>query len=651
MSHESKDNMTFCNVDITFRRSEQRDRTASPRIRAAALLSIAVAATGTACADLALEPNQIPETLAISPEDARVRVGDVGAFSVTVRDADGQLMPGPPSWAPPAWDVSDPSMVEFGPGGDFTAVDHGEARVGARAAGLVARTTLLISPSEVLLSAPAVYLNQAVQNLQGSVPLIAGRKALLRVFVTGDEVSYYEPRAYAEFVREGQVVHTAAMGAPHQIPDQVDERWLFQSFNAEIPGEAIQPGTSMFVEMDPDGVVPRKPGSQSRIPAQGALELNVVELPTHRQTLVPVIAATDPQEQIRIWAQDLDAESEWVRFARSVLPIGDMQLTVREAFYTSVDLASFDGWVQLITDIRMLRAMEGSEGYYYGAFFRANPFGIGGLGYIGFPVSIGLNVDNVFAHEVGHNMSLFHAPCGNPGGPDPSFPYRDGGTGAWGWEPAFGSIVDPEQHKDVMSYCDPSWISDYSFVRALDWRIATEVAPDGVRPADRGTGGNLDSGTDRRPPEKTLLLRGRAVGGELALEPAFVVDMRPVLPDAAGPYRLEGRGPAGRVRFALDFALTPLELGGGDFLFAVPYDAAVDGALDRVVLSGPEGELAMGPSTATPTAIVLDRESGRVRAILRDWSGGPKGLPLRLDASAEILVSSGLPDEVSPPAR
>lgn len=290
------------------------------------------------CADLALEPGHIPHSLSISPEDARVKVGDAGEFTVTVFDEDGQVIPGPPAWAPAAWEVADPSMVEFGPDGGFTALDNGEARIGARSAGLLARTTLLISPGSVRLTAPAVYLNQAIQRLDGTVPLIAGRRALLRVFVIGDEVSYYEPRAYADFLLGGRVIHTAPMDPPHVIPDAVDEKWRLRSFNAEIPGEVIRPGVQLSVELDPDGVVPLRPGSERRVPAEGALALNVVELPVHYQTLVPVIAATDPREQIRIWAQGMTAESEWLRFARSVLPIGDMHLTMHEPFYTSVDL-------------------------------------------------------------------------------------------------------------------------------------------------------------------------------------------------------------------------------------------------------------------------------------------------------------------------
>ena len=153
-----------------------------PLISLMGLVSVSGIALAAGCADLALEPNQIPHSIAISPEDARVKVGDVGEFTVSVFDEDGQVIPGPPSWAPAEWEVGDPSMVEFSPGGGFTALDNGEARIGVRSAGLLARTTLLISPGSVRLTAPAIYLNQAIQRLDGTVPLIAGRKALLRVF-------------------------------------------------------------------------------------------------------------------------------------------------------------------------------------------------------------------------------------------------------------------------------------------------------------------------------------------------------------------------------------------------------------------------------------------------------------------------------------
>ncbi len=589
---------------------------------------LAAVVVGGGCADLALEPDQIPHSLVISPADARIKVGDVGKLTVTVFDEEGQVIPGPPSWAPPDWQVSDPARIDFATDGSFTALGNGDVRIGAGLAGLRDRTGVLISPSRVVLSAAAVYVNQVVQNLEGSVPLIAGRDALLRVFVTGDQVSYYEPRAYADLIQDGSVVHTAAMGPPHLIPDAVSERWLIESFNAVIPGDVIQPGVKLSVELDPDGVVPLGPGSQLRVPAEGALGLNVTVLPAHRQTIVPVLAATDTDEQILNWTRGMTAASPHLGFARTVLPIGELEFTLHDPVHTTADLATNTGWLQLIREMAVIWAMEGRSGYYYGAVVPPRNSASGGLGYIGFPVSVGANRDNTFAHELGHNLSLRHAPCGGAGGPDPAFPYNGGSIGVWGYNPQTGGVVDPVVYKDLMGYCSPDWISDYSFVKAMNYRINTEIS------------GSPAAGADRGRLEKTLLLWGSAGNGELLLEPAFLVETPAVQPTGGGPYRLEGFGTGSRVHFSFDFTPTPLEFGGGHFLFAVPFDRDRDGTLERVVLSGPEGEFTLGPASTSPMAIITDRDSGRVRAILRDWSGGFT----RLEGNTEIQVSDGLPE-------
>ncbi len=592
-----------------------------------ALPVLAALVVGGGCADLALEPDQIPNSLVISPAGARIKVGDVGKLTVTVFDEEGQVIPGPPSWAPPDWQVSDPAKIDFATDGSFTALGNGDVRIGAGLAGLRDRTGVLISPSRVVLSAPAVYLNQVVQNLEGSVPLIAGRDALLRVFVTGDQVSYYEPRALGDFVQDGALVHTAEMAPPYLIPDAVNERWQIHSLNAVIPGDVIQPGVALSVELDPDGVVPLGPGSQLRVPAEGALALNVTVLPAHRQTIVPVLAVTDTDEQILNWTRGLTAESPHLEFARIVLPIGEFDVTVHEPVHTTADLVTNTGWLQLIREMAVIRAMEGRSGYYYGAVVPPRNSAWGGLGYIGFPVSVGRNQDVTFAHELGHNFSLRHAPCGGAGGPDPAFPYDGGSTGVWGYNPQTGGLVDPVVYKDLMGYCSPDWISDYSFVKALNYRVETEIS------------GAPAAGADRGRSEKTLLLWGSAGNGELLLEPAFLVQTSAVQPTGGGPYRLEGFGTGGRVHFSFDFTPTPLEFGGGHFIFALPFDRDRDGTLERVVLSGPEGEFILGPGSTSPMAIITDRDSGQVRAILRDW----RGAFTRLEGNTEIQVSDGLP--------
>ena len=265
--------------------------------------------------------------------------------------------------------------------------------------------------------------------------------------------------------------------------------------------------------------------------------------------------------------------------------------------------------------------MEGRRGYYYGAAELPAGTVWGGLGYVGYPVSVGGLSSGIFAHELGHNLNLLHAPCGGAGSPDGRFPYRDGSSGVWGYDVATGVVIDPALYKDVMGYCNPDWVSDYSFIRAMRHRIRTE---------DPWVFGE---------PEATLLLWGSAGdGAPLHLEPAFQIDAAPLMPSEASPgaraglspdgsadadsYRLEGLGPRGEQRFSFDFVPTPMEFGGGQFAFAVPFDPARDGSLDRVVLSGPEGEAVLRRGSAAPMAIVTDAASGQVRAIVREWPGG-----------------------------
>ena len=119
-----------------------------------ALPVLAAIAIGSGCADLALEPDQIPNSLVISPGCSH-QGGGRRKLTVTVFDEGRAGYSGPPSWAPPDWQVSDPAKIDFATDGSFTALGNGDVRIGAGLAGLRDRTGVLISPSRVVLSAPA----------------------------------------------------------------------------------------------------------------------------------------------------------------------------------------------------------------------------------------------------------------------------------------------------------------------------------------------------------------------------------------------------------------------------------------------------------------------------------------------------------------
>ena len=579
------------------------------------------------CADLALEHDRIPTEIEILPRGGLIAEDEPVQLEVAVLDQNGEEMP-LPSWAPVEWGVSDESVVAVDPNGLLNPLQGGETAVHVSLSELVDVVRFRINPSQVVLSAPVIYLNQAAQNLDGSVALLPGRPALLRVFMIGDQTSYYGPGARVTLFEDDTEVFNQLMApAGERTPNEVIESEMGGSLNAIIPGRLIRHGVSMVVELDPEGVVPLAPGSQLRYPAEGSTELNLVEPPLLRQIIVPTISELSPNESVYNWTDGLTPESPQVYRARTLMSIASMEIEVRETYRTGADLSTQDGWSQWINETRAMYQQEGRRGYYYGVVTVSSP-AYGGLGYIALPVSVGLAYDDIYAHELGHNMNLLHAPCGTSG--DGNYPYPGGNIGIWGYDVRQEVLKDRNALKDIMSYCDPAWISDYHFTKATNHRLSG----DGGVQLD---GGSAASGGQARG--EMLVVWGSVRDGEVKLDPAFVLDAPPALPETDGPYRVEGLGPDGQREFSLSFTPTPLEYGGGGFVFFVPWEADWADSLDRMVLSGPEGEDTLTRSGAPAMAVVTDPSTGRIQAIIRDWEGGP----LPGEGTAEVAVTRGIP--------
>ena len=575
-------------------------------------------------------------SLAISPSDTVLIVGDRIRYEVVALDQNGDTLAPWPAWAVPTWSSADPLAVHISDDGGAEALRHSSTQVQVSFAGLRARTSLRINPPSLVLSAPYYYLTQGVQNPRGSVPLMAGRDALLRVFVTGDQDSFYQPNVVALFYHGDRLEYGADMRIESDVlPGDVNEGRLDRSYNALIPGSIIIPGTTMVIDLDRTGSVPLGAGSQLRIPEVGRLELDVRTLPVMDLTVVPIVVAPNRGDEIFNWTRGLNADSEQLQFSRSVLPIPDIVVNVHEGYVTTADLGTGAGWGQLLGELTFLRRMEPRQGYYYGAVVLDENATWDGLGYIGFPLAVGAANQRTMAHELGHTLSLRHAPCGGAIGPDSGYPHEGGVIGVWGYDFGEKRILDPFLYKDVMGYCRPSWISDYSFSRALAFRTDLEST---VLQASVAASPAMASRGDR-----TMLLWGRTGPGMLALEPSFMVDLPPMTPTGAGPYRLDGVGPGGERRFSFGFAPRPVEFGSGQFLFTIPYDPARDGPLERVVLSGPDGTVSLEASGGSPMVIVTDRNTGRIRGMLRDWKGGRTEVRRLMGRGVDVTISEGLP--------
>ena len=485
---------------------------------------------------------------------------------------------------------------------------------------------------------PAVaYLVQAVQSREFPVPLVGGEEALLRVFVTaGRDNDERLPPVRASFHLGGTLVHVADIpGRPGPIPTEVDEGSLATSANAVIPADVVLPGLEMVVEIDPDGTLEPALGVARRIPATGRAAIDVQALPLFDLTLVPFLWTAEPDSAIleSVGGMAADPEGhELLGLTPTLLPVGDLEVEAHEPV-----LSSSNDAYDLLHQTGAIRVMEGGTGYYMGTM-SGSATGPGGLAGSGSLALFAIPNAFVIAHEFGHNFSMSHAPCGGAGNPDPAFPNADGTVGAWGYDFRDGRLVPPSWF-DLMGYCgrpDRQWVSDYHFTKALHFRLFDERPP-------------LVASLTAQQAESLLLWGGEDADGEPYLNPAFVVDAPPVLPDAAGEHRIAGRTPDGDELFSLDFTLpeTADADGRGSFVFALPADRAWAGNLASITLSGPGGSATLDSDTDIPMTVLLDPVNGQVRAILRDLPQADAAAALAPQAgpdSLDVLFSRGIPD-------
>ena len=474
------------------------------------------------------------------------------------------------------------------------------------------------------------YLTQAVQSRTDPVPLIAGEPALLRAFVASpDADGEAMPRARAVLYLNGSPVYEVEIeAAGGTIPRRIEESEgsLDRSINADVPGALVQPGLEFVVDVDPDGMLDPALGVTGRIPRTGRMAVDVVELRDLQLTVVPFLHRTEPDSSILAITEGMandPATHPMLAGVRVLLPVGGIDLELHDPVLTSDNLG-----FQILSQTEFIRQIEGRPGYWLGM---QGPVRRGLLGVVWDIPSwsaFSQPLPTTVAHEIGHNMGLFHAPCGGAGSPDPLYPHPRGLTDSWGYDRANGRLVSPYS-PDLMSYCGGGWIGDYHRANALRHRMKTETLA--LFPA--------------RVPS-LVVWGGLDADGKLYLEPAFLTDAMPTLPPEGDDFTLRATTESGSEAFALRFDMPRTQdddEGRTGFVFSVP--VTWTGALESIVLVGGNDAAVLNRDTDQPLSILRDRATGQIRAFLR----GP--LPMAAGADAigegadpEVLYSAGIPD-------
>lgn len=335
----------------------------------------------------------------------------------------------------------------------------------------------------------------AVAAQDRAVDVIAGREALVRVHVApsvGFSAREISARLFVENDGDVEVIYEKKRltGSASSTQD------LDSTFNLSLPETAINEDTEYWVELAECEAAPAGESEGARAPNLGQSPLAAIRTGQVKVLIVPIrhegIVPDTSEETLALYADAMAA----------MYPTTGVEISVTDEIESGEtgNRPNMETLLTLVTDHRATLDLE-NEVYLYGMIDPAASFSAycgqactTGVGWVLEGVgpftamnraAVGVGFGNfgvgTFVHEVGHNHGRFHAPCGVQGDPyvDTNFPHTDATIGVWGYDRRSQSLKSPQATADFLSYCEPTWISDYTF-NALAERITALSGPAAV---------------------------------------------------------------------------------------------------------------------------------------------------------------------------
>lgn len=308
--------------------------------------------------------------------------------------------------------------------------------------------------------------------------LVPGKRTMVRAYVVAAASGTAAPHVRLTALSGATALGSLDMTGPATVPVlaagaavpaglQYEEAL---TFNAVLPSDWVGTGLSVQVTVDPE----QRFGpsiTRSDMPTVGTrTHIDLVIVPLVSGPFTPTVSASVINDVLSELARSMPAARE------------DITVTLRAPYtLTSVTdgVETSDEWSAALAELRTLRATEGQGRQYYGMVAPVVAAGIAGIGYVNSPSSnspllaaLGWDMSRsswrrTLVHELGHNFSRSHAPCGSVDASDPNYPYAGGAMSATA---LFNSLVDnvvaptgTGSDRDVMGYCNGLWFSDYNY--------------------------------------------------------------------------------------------------------------------------------------------------------------------------------------------
>lgn len=373
--------------------------------------------------------------------------------------------------------------------GGMTGGSAGDAPMGGMEAGMTgappSATATNIKISELAIyQAVKVTLSKAGQPvIERNAPVVIGKEAFLRVSV--ETLAGFTPRMIeAQLTLESAEGPVESQTVTKMVSGASSDSELESTINFDIPGEHVTTDLKYAVALR--DVTPSMTGTvdpAARFPtAEGELiALGARNAGPFRVMIVPYRYQGDGSG--RLPPMDDEQLDLFRRYLHSYYPASEIELTVREPVDYNQQVGPNTGWEQWLDfhcsvrtdddpDPKVLyygvMSMRESQQAYGGGIYGISPVPNPAANYGRCSVGVGFEGNaaaSTMAHELGHSLGLPHAPCGVDGGP---FPYVEASIGVWGYSLGAKQLRDPDEYKDMMSYCDPSFISDYNFEKLFE---------------------------------------------------------------------------------------------------------------------------------------------------------------------------------------
>jgi len=361
-----------------------------------------------------------------------------------------------------------------------------------------------------------VSLVTEAQAVAPNAPVIPKRPALVRIHTKlPPRVKVAKLTAELRIRAPGQP-DLVLVNGPRSITSWAEDD-LSSSFYWELEAEQVQPGAQLLVEIrDPSGADP----SVIRYPAEGELPMNVEAWePTLKVKFVPI--RYDADGSGRIPSMDKRTIDSYRDALYKMYPVTHVDISVREVVPWPLEVrGDGEGWNQLLDAVIETREDDrAADDVYYVGVFTPNEtqreycqgggciLGIAPAGSLGENVALrtamivgyhSARSHGTLAQELAHAMGRMHAPCGGPTGIDRKYPYADASIGTWGWDVLEKELIDPDERVDFMSYCNPVWVSDYTYAGIHARMVEVEREKRPVPDAPSGPAGGDETPSSQR---------------------------------------------------------------------------------------------------------------------------------------------------------